>query len=291
MEPKTLLENWLTLRPALFHIYRGEVAPLGRDLTVTTESNNHYAWFMEEGQVEIRRQGQTAIAKKGEWLIVHPGKRSQKFSPDARIISVQFQIKWPDGCNLFEEGLSKVLPSAKYPDLEREARRILNETRDILPSDPERIQRTPLSVNQYFRLQHSGLGFVCKLVEILSELEITPVRAGQVDDRLLHVQRQLDQWPVNRSLEEGWPNLLRGWTRDTLDRRFQKAFQSTPAQYLENRRREYARQLLARSVVPIKEIASNLGFRALADFSSWFKRAHGASPRAYRRAALETTEV
>lgn len=282
MEPTTSLENWLTLRPALIHIYEGPVPLIGRDAGYPA-GGNHFAWLLEKGNVVVHRPEKTVSAARGDWLIVHPGARWQKFSPDARIISVQFQLKWPDGCNLFENGLSVVFPSVNYPDLEGEARRMLREMRGVLPDNPIHIQRTPLAAGQYFGMQHSGLGFLSALIRALTERGLAPARVGQVDERLLNVQRQLDQWPVNRLLEEGANTLLQGWTRDTLDRRFHKAFGVTPTQYLENRRRNYARRLLGHSTVPIKEIASNLGFRALADFSSWFKRAHQLSPRAYRR--------
>jgi AraC-like DNA-binding protein len=264
------------------HIYEGPVAPQGRNLKLGPGRWNHYAWLIQKGTAEVRQDGKVVHAGSGDWLIVYPGKRWQQFSPDARIISVHFQVKWPDGCNLFEDGLSVVLPSKRHPGLEKAARRILTEMGGVFSSDPVQIQRTAISVSEYFRMQHFGLGFVSTLIDVLTEQGLAPARVGHIDDRLLTVQHRLDQCPLDRTFEENASALFSGWVRDTLNRRFQHAFGVTPAHYFESRRRDYALRLLGYSTTPIKEIAGNLGYRSLADFSSWFKRAHGQSPRAYR---------
>jgi AraC-like DNA-binding protein len=49
--------------------------------------------------------------------------------------------------------------------------------------------------------------------------------------------------------------------------------------------------MLAGTVVPIKEIAYNLGFTRLSDFSTWFRKHYGIAPRQFREAAQEHREV
>jgi len=286
MEVKARLEDWLSLRPALVHIYEGAVAPTGRDARIPA-GGNHFAWLLEKGSVTVVQNGRTVTANEGQWLIAYPGERYQKFSHRARIISMHFQIKWPDGCNLFEEGLSLVLTASDYPRLEHEARLLLETVRGVLPPDPVKIRETPLSVEQYLMMQHRGSGFLAVLAGALIREGLIPSRVGQTDERLLDALRQLDSWPVNQPLEKNLATRAGAISRNHLARRFQKAFGVTPGQYYENRRRDYARRLLGHSAVPVKEIAGNLGFRSLADFSSWFKRAHRVSPRAYRKSIMD----
>ena len=285
MEVKARLEDWLSLRPAIVHVYEGAVAPTGRDARIPA-GGNHFAWLLEKGSVTVIQNGRTVVADEGQWLIAYPGERQQKFSRGARIISLQFQARWPDGCNLFEQGLSLVLSANNHPGLEHEARLLLEAFRGVLPSDPIKIRQTPLSVEQYLMMQHRGLGFLTVLAGILIKEGLIPSRVGQTDERLLDSLRQLDSWPVNQPLEKHLATSV-GVSKGHLARRFQDAFGMTPGQYLENRRRDYARRLLGHSAVPVKEIAGNLGFRALADFSSWFKRAHRVSPRTYRRSVKD----
>ncbi len=284
------LVDWLSLRPALIHVYEGPVAAAGRNLQ-TPPGGNHFAWLLVRGSVVITQKHKITRAEEGQWLIVNPGVRKQVFAPGTEIVSVHFQAKWPDGCDLFDRGLSVVLPAAEHPRLEREARRLLRKFRGVLPRDPAQIRQTPLTVEQYLTLQHLGLGFIAALAEALEGLGVPPARIGQTDERLIAVLHQLDQWPLEQAFRETALAQANGLSTDHLVRQFRAAFGLSPTNYVGNRRRDYARRQLGHSAVPIKEIASRLGFRALADFSSWFKRAHGQSPRAFRDYHLESPDL
>lgn len=56
----------------------------------------------------------------------------------------------------------------------------------------------------------------------------------------------------------------------------------SPAAFIQNLRMETAKQALANQSLPIKMIASNLGYPDVSHFSTVFKRTWGVSPRAYR---------
>lgn len=64
---------------------------------------------------------------------------------------------------------------------------------------------------------------------------------------------------------------------------FRQSFQSTPYQYLLDRRVERAQTLLLTPSLSIAEIASAVGFRSPGYFATAFKRRVGVSPSAYRR--------
>jgi AraC-like DNA-binding protein len=280
------LEDWLSLRPVLIHIFEGEVPSLGRHFTAPP-GGNYYAWLIQKGEVKIQQKEKTIRAKAGEWLLASPGERRQDFSSDARIVSVQFQMKWPDGCNLFEEGLSLVLDSKEHPSLEREARHLLRIVQNTLPSDPIQIRETPLLLEQYLELQHAGFGFQRAIVGAILKKGLIPSRVGRSDDRLLNLLRQLNHWPLNKKFKEENIQSIVGFSGDHLSRRFKQVYGVTPGSYFESRRRDYTRRQLSCSSIPIKIISGDLGFRSLSDFSAWFKRFHRISPRAYRKSSME----
>lgn len=290
MEHQARLEDWLSLRPALIHIYRGPVPKEGAHIKAPP-GGNHYAWFLLQGAVTVTSNGETATAHAGEWLIAYPGLRTQQFTPDARIISVQFQAKWPDGCQLFEEGLSLVIPDADCPQLKREALHLLKKLGPVLNAYPTKIRHIPLSLETYLTMQHLGLGFLAILARALLMRGIAPPRVGKTDERLLAIMHILNRWPLQLPLEKARLVKTGSMSADHLARRFKAAFGLSPRKYLENRRLDFARRMLTHSAMPAKEIASELGFTSLSDFSTWFKRHHGIAPNPFRKKILQMGQL
>ncbi|GAB3451713.1 helix-turn-helix domain-containing protein [Actinophytocola sediminis] len=68
-------------------------------------------------------------------------------------------------------------------------------------------------------------------------------------------------------------------------RAFKQATGMTPHQYVLQRRVERAAELLARSAVPIAEVADTVGMSSQSHLTSVFRRVVGDTPHAYRRAA------
>ena len=75
---------------------------------------------------------------------------------------------------------------------------------------------------------------------------------------------------------------LCGLSRAHFIRSFRAHTGQTPHQYLRARRIERARELLARTPMPVTEICEAVGFHSLGSFSSVFRRLTGESPAAYR---------
>lgn len=64
----------------------------------------------------------------------------------------------------------------------------------------------------------------------------------------------------------------------------------SPAAFVRNLRMETAKQALANQALPIKAVASHLGYPDTSHFSTVFKRTWGVSPRAYRNGLLEDSQ-
>jgi AraC-like DNA-binding protein len=67
-------------------------------------------------------------------------------------------------------------------------------------------------------------------------------------------------------------------------RSFRRAFGETPYQYLLTRRMERAAALLRTTDHSVAAICAEVGLASVGSFTSSFKRVHGCTPTAYRRA-------
>ena len=74
-----------------------------------------------------------------------------------------------------------------------------------------------------------------------------------------------------------------GTTPQTLIRQFRGCVGSSPLQRLTETRMEHARELMKDPSLSLKEIARAVGIRDAAEFSRWFRRQEGCSPRSSRK--------
>lgn len=65
-------------------------------------------------------------------------------------------------------------------------------------------------------------------------------------------------------------------------RRFKQAVGTPPHAYITQERMERAKRLLARSNLPLIEVATRVGYRTQAHFTGVFHRYVGTTPRSYR---------
>ena len=71
-------------------------------------------------------------------------------------------------------------------------------------------------------------------------------------------------------------------------RSFRDAFDTTPRQYLIQRRIEKAKELLRARSLSVTDICFEVGFQSLGSFSSLFRRCVGDAPAVYRRRQRES---
>ncbi len=76
-----------------------------------------------------------------------------------------------------------------------------------------------------------------------------------------------------------------GLSTGHLRRRFKAIFGCTPMEFLERVRMERAARLIKAGVLPIKEVARQVGYPNANNFSTAFKRFHGTPPQSHRRTA------
>jgi AraC-like DNA-binding protein len=248
-----------------------------------TEYTNSGAWLVREGWAQVEHGGHCHRAMPGQWLIVKPGPRVQSFPANARLISIAFEARWPDGSHLFNEGLSLVVHATDAPDLEKFVRPILRAMKRINPDTWDaRDHRVDLA--QFFRLEQLLFRWLVALDSLLARHGVQHSGHAGIDERvrkaldLLHAHDPGEPLPIARVAAET------GLSLNQLTRLFRRDLQTTPAKYWDQLRTEHARNRLLQPGARIKEVAIELGFTHLSHFSKWIKRHTGKRPREIRDA-------
>ena len=184
--------DWLNLNLHLLWCHNLPVArgreDAGQKTLRSTEYTNSGAWLVREGWAEVEHDGQRHRAVPGQWLIVKPGRRVQSFSADARLISIAFDARWPDGSPLFDEGLSLVVDGRDAPLLEKRVRPILNMMKSVNP-DTWDVRDHEVDLALFLRLERLLCQWLVALAEVLAARGIGYSGHFGIDER---VRRALD---------------------------------------------------------------------------------------------------
>lgn len=105
------------------------------------------------------------------------------------------------------------------------------------------------------------------------------------DDRVRRVRALMDRayfepLDVDRLAAEAY------LSRAQLIRAFKRAYDTTPHQYLVQRRLDAALRLLETTPLSVTDICLEVGFSSLGSFSTRFRRQFGRAPGHYRRLAV-----
>lgn len=277
--------DWSHVRAALAWIYEGAVLPMYRDDVCRPYFLG--AWLMLAGKARLSQGGAVVEAGRGDWLILRQASGHQRFSDDARILSIRFTAEWPDRKPFYDEGLSTTMPSVRHPALEAAGRELLVKARPYLTDDPHQFRQQPMPFADFSSIELSFLAWFTELHAALESRGIVPTRTRLKDERIVSVLHKLDHLPLSAKVRESDLAKLAGLEVGHFVRTFRREVGTTPKRYFAERRRVACRRLMAASEIPIKEIALDLGFKRLSDFSAWFRAAEGVAPRDFRRTHQE----
>jgi len=276
--------DWLNLNIHLLWCHNLPVAKGRTDagaILRSTEYTNSGAWLVREGWAQVEHDGQCHRAEPDQWLIVKPGQRVQTFSADARLISIAFEARWPDGSHLFDDGLSLVLNGDEAPALETRVRPILNTMKLVNP-DTWDARDHQVDLALFLRIERLLCQWLVALTEVLAARGIAHSGHFGIDER---VRAAIDRMHASDLAEpfdaEKFATAV-NLSPNHLIRLFRRDLQTTPGQYWDRLRIEHARHRLLQPDARVKAIALELGFTYLSHFSKWFKRHTGNTPRAIR---------
>ncbi|MDP0499864.1 MAG: AraC family transcriptional regulator [Verrucomicrobiota bacterium JB022] len=276
------------IRTNLVWIYEGDVLKSVRQGTFPP--GDLAAWLILEGGCELKAENVTVKAGAGDWLFPWPGRRFQSFEEGSRILSIRFQARWPDKRPLFDHGLSVSFPAQLHPELEVAARNLLGSCADLPREDPFLFRKSQLTFDKFLQVKAALLQWMSEYYRVLVQMGIKPTRMGISDERVAEALHVLDELPLDTRFSEVDLGAAQGLSSGQFVRIFRKEMGVTPKRYFEERRRDFARRMLAITNVPIKQIALELGFLRLSDFSSWTRTFCDASPRDYRKRYTDEVE-
>jgi transcriptional regulator GlxA family with amidase domain len=118
-------------------------------------------------------------------------------------------------------------------------------------------------------------------------IDAPPQSRVWADPRLLSVVRAIVSHP-ERGHSVQTLAVLAGMSRSSFSARFADEFKLAPMEFVQQVRMESAARLLQTTQLPIKTLASAVGFASRSQFSRAFKAAHGTDPSSYRLNALRS---
>lgn len=272
--------DWMHIKTNLVWIYEGVVLDSVRQRSFPP--GDLAAWLILEGQGCLQAEGKTVVASAGDWMFPWPGRRFQSFDEGTRLLSIRFQATWPDGRPLFDHGLTITLKAEQYPELEQRARKLLSLVKPYSTEDPLGFPRAQLPFDAFLHIKAGLLHWIAVYYRVLVQRGIKPTRLGIGDDRVARVLHMLDNLPMDVRFHDIDLSVESGLSTGQSVRVFRDEVGVTPKRYFEDRRRDFCRRMLAISEVPIKQVAHELGFIRLSDFSSWTRSFCGLSPRQFR---------
>jgi len=280
--------DWLNLNIHLLWCHNLPVAR-GREDTGavlrSTEYTNSGAWLVRKGWAQVEHGAGCHRAKPGQWLIVKPGPREQTFSVDARLISIAFDARWPDGSHLFDKGLSLVVDGKDAPYLERLVHPILRMMKRVNP-DTWDARDDVVELTRFFEIEQLLLRWLIALADVLDARGVAHSGRSGIDER---VRAAVDLMQASDLAEPLHPEQLAAKVNlspNHLVRLFRRELQTTPSRYWDRLRLEHARHRLLQPDSRIKEVSVELGFTYLSHFSKWFKQRTGRTPRAMQKAHI-----
>jgi AraC-like DNA-binding protein len=243
------------------------------------------AILLIQGWAKVRLpDGLEVVAREGQWLFVSPGDREQDFSPDARILSLTWRARWPDGRPLFARGLPVIIEESEYPGLRTSALSLLkliqrHYANVPLPEWRSRASaRIPAEV--YIRGEIRLLDWLGHVIRALASRGVHPAVHDIPDDRLLAALELMESVPLRRMQSVPEIALRVGLSASQLKRLFILHVGHSPSVHLRERTLREAYHLLGKGDLPIKEVAYLLGFPSQSAFYNWFKKHSGIRPGA-----------
>lgn len=289
VNPQAAWVDWRTLHCNLHWVYEGGIDEEWK--RGPFKSRFVGVWLIRKGSVQVTRNGVTTQAVTGDWVVLMPGKYQQEFAPDSEILSIRCDIGWPDGRQLFDHNTVVVFSGSDYPQLEVKAGAIIRAAHELIPENRVEFAMVKVAFPPFVRVKVALWEWVGELFQSLDREGVLPSRISIRDERVASILHVLDSAPLNEPFKQDALAANVGLGGNRLARLFRQEVGLTPHQYLDKRRAEFARTMLAARAVPIKEVAIDLGFSRLSDFSWWFKGHFGCSPRAFQVNELQRAHL
>lgn len=272
--------DWNSVHPRLLSCYRDTPATISGSF----ETMNFILWHLLEGEVEIASSESSLSASQGSWMVLVPGlgRRMQNFAPSSQIISLHFSVevgpaRWngPSAMVLAND------PALMAATVELERFTYNKHPKGVMSGGPV---LTVSSFEEQIEIQQKTWSFWKPFSQQLAAAGITLRAPDTTHPVMAKSMALIESWPMATHWDRHEISRVVGVSASQLDRIWRETCGQTPFQYWSHRRLLYACRQLQRRERSVKEIAYELGFAHLPQFSNWFHRHQHTSPRTYREA-------
>lgn len=230
------------------------------------KDHSHQTWQVEiilGGKALLHSGGRKRGLPEGSVLYIRPGVVHRLEYPGTGVRYLSFR---------FDLAYDVVGPSVAVVSNSSTARFLTNSLAGIVP------RRRWFSGPEKRIVEH--------LISALMVLYETPESPeGEFSKNIINlVEQDLKGGPRIKSLAQSL-----GLSPGHLSSRFRKEFGVGLKSYIDQRRAEIARGLVESKEYQIGDVAQEMGFPSLHEFSRFFKRYHGVSPREYRESSVFLT--
>lgn len=153
--------------------------------------------------------------------------------------------------------------------------KVFKKTNDLLPMF-DKIVKELFGRNKYSEMMVNAF-----LVQMFVEIHRKFVDNSSEQKNFDHLLEYLDQYFLTNIDVESLAKQY-NYSESHFRFLFKKVYQVSIGQYLINKRIEYIKRQLEETDIPIKNIANSLQFVDYSNFSNFFKKHTGLSPRNYR---------
>jgi AraC-like DNA-binding protein len=238
-----------------------------------------------EGWAELEQaKSQRIHAKHGQWLLFKQGHRWQRFSKDCVLLSIGFRFQLPTGEAIFDDGLPLCIQSSKHPELEMEARQVLQLMKQHVGVGYMLLHEI-VDMRHYLLSQNALRSFLIELATACQAHAIKPKGMRQGNPQVIQALEIINSTPTSTGIRQIKSNEIAqkvGLSPTHLDRLMVKETGLTTHQHMDNRRHITAQDALLAQQDSLKVISYTLGFSSPSHFNSWFKKKEGCTPLQYR---------
>lgn len=266
------------IKPDWFRIYRGAPSPVDSPFV----THHLSCWFLEQGQVTLRTPTLKQEIDAGHFILILPGEREQRFSPDAVILSLNFAYEWNNGLQVFIGPQIHSTPISTTKELYLAAESLLEWTVRMEPADVFENSEQAIELQDLYEWQRREVQWLQHLLRTSTQIGASQQGPAPNSQHLRILLEELQRWPLDQPFDAKVYSENTGVSTSQLHRTFMKHFDKTPRKMFEQRRAVFACRELQRPGSQIKATAYALGFTSMPQFSNWFRRLHGVSPREYR---------
>lgn len=274
------IEHWSLLRIQLLWIFDRPM--LKTSLDYAYFPHPIAAWYLKKGSVTLSFPDGQESYSAGSWIFPRRQQGRQLFSPDTELISLRFYAEWQNGMPLFPRDKTVVIPDVVAPQLKTVAEALAAYARDSLTPSHYGGVMLKGALGAYFGLQPLVAQWINAWYQAFLSAGYEPNLLGPTSDTVQRCIEFLRNRPLHQPFREQELVEQARLSISQIHRLFIKHVKSTPKEFWDYRRTEFAQLALLGGKESIKSIAFSLGFQTPESFSRWFRGNVGYPPSDFR---------